>query len=66
MRETYNTTEAVADLAKKMGGIFIFSSDFTKLNVSPYLLRKDGGYYDNVVDVYERYTPGTTSSQFYE
>lgn len=49
-----------------MGGIFIFSSDFTKLNVSPYLLRKNGGYYDNVVDVYERYTPGTTSSQFYE
>ena len=60
------TAESAAKLAKIYGGIYRFSSDFTKLNVSPYLLRRDGGIYDDVVDVYEKYSPGSTKSEFYE
>lgn len=57
---------ALVRVAKKVGGIYRFSSDFTKLNVSPYLLRRDGGIYDDVIDVYEKYVPGNTRSEFYE
>lgn len=61
-----NTATAVAEVAKQVGGIYRFSSDFKKLNVTPYLLRRDGGIYDDVIDVYEKYIPGNTKSEFYE
>lgn len=60
------TAKSAAKVAKIYGGIYWFSSDFTKINVSPYLLRRDGGIYDDVVDVYERYIPGSSKSEFYE
>jgi len=60
------TAEAGAEIRKLYGAIYRFSSDFKKLNVSPYLLRRDGGIYDDVIDVYEKYIPGNTKSEFYE
>lgn len=60
------TAESAAKVAKIYGGVYQFSSDFKKLNVIPYLLRRDGGIYDDVVDVYEKYIPGNAKSEFYE
>lgn len=60
------TAAAGAEVTKMYGGIYRFSSDFKKLNVTPYLLQRDGGIYDDVIDVYEKYIPGNTKSEFYE
>lgn len=58
--------ESGARISKKVGGVYRFSTDFKKLNVSPYMTKNEGGIYNNVVDVYDKYVPGNTDSQFYE
>lgn len=60
------TLKFISKMAKQRGAVYIFSTDFNKLNVSPYLSRSEGGVYDNLVDVYERYVPDASSSRFYE
>lgn len=61
-----NWSERLVSVRKKVGGIYRFSTDFKKLNVSPYMTKYEGGIYNNVVDVYEKYVPCNTHSQFYE